>query len=113
MTDLRQAAQQALEALEGADAVDTDMQAAITALKNALEQQAEPPPEWPLVKNILDEYGLDAISFVAEFKAAQRTCVGLTDEEISEIRLKTFDAVATNYEVYRAIEAALKEKNSA
>tara|TARA_R110000868_G_scaffold82306_1_gene232487 strand:- start:80 stop:544 length:465 start_codon:yes stop_codon:yes gene_type:complete len=39
MSDLRQAAQQALEALEGADAVDTDMQAAITALKNALEQQ--------------------------------------------------------------------------
>ena len=38
--------------------------------------------------------------------------VGLTDEEISEIRLKTFDAVATNYEVYRAIEAALKEKNA-
>ena len=73
MTDLRQAAQQALEALEGADAVDTDMQAAITALKNALEQQqAEPPPEWLLIKNILDEYGLQAIDFVAEFKAAQQ-----------------------------------------
>ena len=38
--------------------------------------------------------------------------VGLTDEEITEIRLKTFDAVATNYEVYRAIEAKLKEKNN-
>ena len=76
------------------------------------EQQAETPPEWPLVKNILDEYGLQAISFVADWKAAQRTWVGLTDEEISEIRLKTFDAVATNYEVYRAIEAALKEKNT-
>jgi hypothetical protein len=23
-------------------------------------------PEWPLVKNILDEYGLDAIAFVAK-----------------------------------------------
>ena len=43
---------------------------------------------------------------------AQRTWVGLTDEEIAEIRLKTFDAVATNYEVYRAIEAKLKEKNT-
>ena len=42
----------------------------------------------------------------------QRTWVGLTDEEIAEIRLKTFDAVATNYEVYRVIEAKLKEKNS-
>ena len=38
--------------------------------------------------------------------------VGLTDEEIAEIRLKTFDAVATNHEVYRVIEAKLKEKNT-
>ena len=38
--------------------------------------------------------------------------VGLTDEEIQEIRIKTFDAVATNLEAYRAIEAKLKEKNT-
>ena len=38
--------------------------------------------------------------------------VGLTDEEITEIRLKMFDVVATNYEAYRAIEAKLKEKNT-
>ena len=36
---------------------------------------------------------------------------GLTDEEIEELRLQTFDAIATNYEVYQAIEAKLKEKN--
>ena len=36
---------------------------------------------------------------------------GLTEEEITEIRLQTFDAVATNLEVYRVIEAKLKEKN--
>jgi hypothetical protein len=41
-----------------------------------------------------------------------RLWVGLTDEEIKELRLKTFDAVATNHEVYRAIEAKLKEKNT-
>jgi hypothetical protein len=41
-----------------------------------------------------------------------RPWVGLTDEEIEEIRLKTFDAVATNHEVYRTIEAKLKEKNT-
>ena len=41
-----------------------------------------------------------------------RPWVGLTDEEIKELRLKTFDAVATNHEVYRAIEAKLKEKNN-
>ena len=33
--------------------------------------QPEPPPEWALIKNILAEYGLDAIAFVAEWKAAQ------------------------------------------
>jgi hypothetical protein len=43
---------------------------------------------------------------------SKRPWVGLTDEEITEIRLKTFDAVATNHEVYRAIEAKLKEKNT-
>jgi hypothetical protein len=37
--------------------------------------------------------------------------IGLTDDEITELRLKTLDAVATNYEVYQAIEAKLKEKN--
>ena len=37
---------------------------------------------------------------------------GLTDEEIEELRLQTFDAIATNHEVYRVIEAKLKEKNS-
>ncbi len=42
----------------------------------------------------------------------QKEWVGLTDEEISELRLKTFDAVATNHEVYRAIEAKLKDKNT-
>ena len=112
MADLRQAAQQALEALTIYSDAQCSLkgQAAITALRTALAQQAEPvcpeckaavlyecvacssnnyppqqqaetPPEWPLVKNILDEYGLDAIAFVAEFKAAQRPWVGLTDED--------------------------------
>ena len=42
----------------------------------------------------------------------EREWVGLTGEEIKELRLKTFDAVATNHEVYRAVEAKLKEKNT-
>ena len=45
-----------------------------------MARKAEPPAEWPLIKNILAEYGLDAIAFVAEWKAAQRTWVDLTDE---------------------------------
>ena len=40
-------------------------------LRTALEQQAEPPPEWESIKNILDEYGLDAIAFVSAWKAAR------------------------------------------
>ena len=38
----------------------------------APQQQAEPPPEWPLIKNILAVFGLDAIAFVAAWKAAQQ-----------------------------------------
>jgi len=53
-----------------------------------------------------------AITAIKEALAQpEREWVGLTDDEIIEIRRKTFDAVATNYEVYRAIEAKLKEKN--
>ena len=90
MTDqLRQAAQQALEALEGLFGLPNQWESggvavwrlggsdaprqAITALRTALEQQqAEPPPEWLLVKNILDVFGLDAIAFVTAWKAVQQ-----------------------------------------
>ena len=74
------------------------------------EQQAETPPEWPLVKNILDEYGLDAISFVAEFKAAQRPWVGLTPEEVKH--LYPYGRSIWGKETFEAIEKALKEKNT-
>ena len=48
----------------------------------------------------------------AFMRARDREWVGLTDEEIHEMRLKTLDSVATNYETYKAIEAKLKEKNT-
>ena len=41
----------------------------------------------------------------------RREWVGLTREDITEIWLKTYDAVATDYEAYSAIEAKLREKN--
>ena len=74
--------------------------------------KAEPPPEWPLIKNILDEYGLDAISFVAEFKAAQRPWVDLTDgdwEWVADKKETSLDTFA-----HGAAWAAdqLKEKNT-
>ena len=43
------------------------------------KQQAEPPPEWPLIKNILAVFGLDAISFVAKWKAAQQKAEPVAD----------------------------------
>ena len=81
------------------------------------QQQAEPPPEWPLIKNILDEYGLDAIAFVAEWKAAQRPWVGLTDEEIlrADPRFGKSESDVNPYQILgsaRDIEAKLKEKNN-
>jgi len=51
-------------------------------------------------------------AIAARERLKKREWVGLTDDEIIEIRRKTFDAVATNYEVYRAIADKLKEKNN-
>ena len=93
---------------------------AITAIKTALEAKDEPVAcgvDWgragdvPCV-SIIKKLPDGKIEVVAVEYGPQRTWVGLTDEEVSEIRLKTFDAVATNHEVYRAIEAKLKEKNT-
>ena len=72
-------------------------------------RQAELPPEWPLIKNILAEYGLDAISFVAGFQAAQRR---LTDEDWEHIDNKKGTALDTFAQ--GAVWAAdqLKERNN-
>ena len=80
--------------------------------KRNAEQEQEPPPEWPLIKNILNEYGLDAISFVAEWKAAQRPWVDLTDgdwEWVADKKETSLDTFA-----HGAAWAAdqLKERNA-
>ena len=75
------------------------------------QQQAEPPPEWLLIKNILDEYGLQAIDFVAEWKAAQRPWVGLTPEEILDLFDRNNVYGSKWIEFARTVEAKLKEKN--
>ena len=130
MTDLRQAAQQALEALGSGNPYHQQLAAKV--LRTALEQQAEPPPEWPLIKNILAVFGLDAIAFVAEWKAAQqkaeppqRPWVGLTDEEIlstdpweilrADPWMGTSDSNINPYQILlkvRTLEAKLKERNT-
>ena len=82
MTDLRQAAEQALEALEYyrsfEDCQPTPASKTIPALRQAL---AQPKREW----------------------------VGLTDDEIEEIQKSL--GVAIHRSDFRAIEAKLKDKN--
>ena len=82
--------------------------------EKAAQQQAEPPPEWEDINNILDEYGLQAIAFVEEWKAAQRPWQGLTDDEIKEIVGPYGDTPIKGYtrKLFDQIEAALRSKNT-
>ena len=96
----------------------------------AQTQEPVPPPWWPAVENILTEYGLQAIDFVADFKQAlartqepkigcvnhdcdkckaQRTWVGLTDDEQQYVYEQWQNDGWGVF--YNAIEAKLKEKN--
>jgi len=79
------------------------------------QQEQEPPAWFPAVENILKEYGLQAMDFVADFKEAmkdaeqsQRTWVGLTDEEFNYLRDNNFGLS----HLISAVEAKLKEKNT-
>jgi hypothetical protein len=111
----------ALECAERCEAIDGmySWSATITAIKEALAQEQEPVATIA----VREHAPVGKVAYVLEVNLPvgihklytippQRTWVGLTDEEISELRLKTFDAVATNHEVYRAIEAKLKEFNT-
>jgi len=72
----------------------------------AAQPEQEPVPEksWVYGTPLLD-------AMTRDYVPAQRPWQGLTEDEIQELRLKSFDAIATNHEIYRAIEAKLKEKN--
>jgi hypothetical protein len=90
----------------------------IAELIDTPSQSTEPPDWFPAVENILNEYGLQAIDFVANFKAAmkdaeqsQRTWVGLTDEEIEDLYFDKF-SMGELKAFAKAIEAKLKEKNT-
>ena len=81
-------------------------------------QRKEPPDWFHAVENILNEYGLQAIDFAADFKAAmkdaehsQRTWVGLAAED--RLTAKYMQDAPDGIEaVIDYIEAKLKEKNS-
>ena len=64
--------QEALAGLKDVEKQVRELVAENRALKEALAQTQEPvaPPWWPAVENILNEYGLQAIDFVADFKQA-------------------------------------------
>ena len=75
----------------------------IIAIKEALAQ-----PEQKSVA--MADYMALTEKYVA-LKAAQRTWVGLTDEEIEKHWKKQVGTVRPNYSFTRAIESKLKEKN--
>jgi len=122
MTDLRQAAQQALEALGYTTDPDhphyEDQLAAITALKAALEQQAEPVAyfdfqefKFTWAKHM--KIGPVPVSIKVEplklySEAAQRQWVGLTDEDWAKVA----DMPDTFDQGVAWAAARLKEKNN-
>ena len=76
-------------------------------------------PDWLLIKNILAEYGLDAIAFVAEWKAAQqqaeppqREWQGLTNEDWVAIDNKKGTALDTFQQGAVWAESQLRERNT-
>ena len=82
------------------------------ACKEALEQPSQEPVAW--IKDWADgskELVPNKYDSSYPVYTHPHQWQGLTDDEIQAIRIKTFDAIATNYEVYRSIEQALKGKN--
>jgi hypothetical protein len=130
----REIMQQALEALWGADALDTDMRDAITALRNALEQPQQGPSQWRdmVVVNLVRE-GINkhkarelADHFATPPAAqpeqvvdcprcghvcSQRKWVGLTNEEIAEILCDDRWQMRPEL-MLLACQAKLKERNT-
>jgi len=74
--------------------------------------QPEPPPEWEAINNIIAEYGLDAIAFVAEWKAAQRPWQGLTDEDWEEIDSRKETVLDTFAQGAVWAQQRLRERNT-
>jgi len=128
MTTLREAAQQALEALNHpGKAKTTDEQVAITALRAALEQPEQEPVAWMVYT--LDGKSVCVTDNPADFTDGHRALPlythpphrewrGLTEEEIRDLwswsATSEAERTATTQQhaFARAIEAALKERNA-
>ena len=153
-----------LEALEGADQIDCDMQAAITAIKEALAQEQEPlawistgpanmihwtsdkpaygddwvplyttPPQRTWVgdledidinitwnENSMRDFGKDELNFARAilgkaqdgYVAPQRTWVGLSEQEHTELAIEC-GFLSADWVFYgAAVERKVKEKNT-
>jgi hypothetical protein len=129
MTDLRTAAQQALDAMKclveayemqnmiRADINDAEY--AITAIRAALEQPEQAPVAYWHKPNQEDEEFIhvqavngkcpDCVPLYTH--PPRREWRGLTEEEINEATFHADERMNTHLEFARAIEAALKEKN--
>jgi hypothetical protein len=101
MTD-RELMQQALDALDS-DNPDIQLRTAI-----ALRERLAQPEQEPVAKysDIVSDGGLDPRNKFDD--PPQRPWVGLTDEELSELSASGLAL----WELWRAIEAKLKEKNT-
>lgn len=86
------------------------IEAGLKAALASKPTQQEPPAWWPAVENILKEYGLQAIDFVADFKAALAEQAAqrkpLTEEEIRAIVRKVDEEEGHIIHFARTIEAA-------
>jgi hypothetical protein len=109
---MKEALRLALEALEVANScVDgyyipkgkthlPEIELAIIAIKEALANEA------------LDKMAENARELGLDYEPAQRTWVGLTDEEVKNFVQAVWPREATPTDYIRAIEAKLKEKNT-
>ena len=136
MTDLREAAQQALEALEGVFEGDEKgaqywtvtggtyeavyCKHAISALKAALEQPEQEPVAWttmPHTDNWLFVSGAMKPSFPEDwhplYTHPRREWRGLTDTERAAVQHESFKRGLSPLEFMELHEAKLKEKNHA
>jgi hypothetical protein len=117
MTDLRKAAEMALEALEDIFGKEKKDVGAINALRQALTPEVT--PEVPCKTDPRAPHGFDrnashsADRYVCEcegWEPPRRQWVGLTDEELGKTVLANLNE--TLWTLTKDIEAKLKEKNT-
>ena len=128
----KEALKLALEAMEGADNIDVDMQSAIVRCREALAKPVQPVDlqkrlaDLHLYEEVAEHYAKCAISpealrdWVAErvntppspVQEPERQWVGLTDDERRILREKNSDLYGDELTYAGAIERTLKEKNT-